>query len=90
MQINYKMIEKELLSIVEYQKYFRNILLGHQIEVFIDNNNLTYKTIESASQRIHLWKSLIQKFGVTLIYVKGGANVIVDDFYLASHGASHP
>ena len=39
------MTEKELLSIVETIKELRNILLGHEIEMFTDHKNPTYETI---------------------------------------------
>ena len=65
---------------METLKESRRILLRHEIEVFTDHNNLTYETIESATQRIQLWKSLIHEFGVTLLYIKVEANVVADDF----------
>ena len=65
---------------METLKEFRNILLGHEIEVFTDHYNITYETIESASHHIQIWKSLIQGFGVTILYITGKANIVSDAF----------
>ena len=44
-QQNYATTEKELLYIVASLKEFRNIILGHQITIYIDHKNLTYKVL---------------------------------------------
>ena len=46
-QTRYTTTERELLSIVETLKEFRNILLGQQIIVHTDHQNLTFKKFTS-------------------------------------------
>ena len=74
------MTDKEPISIVETLKEFQNILLRHEIEVFADHKNLTYETIKIVSQCVQRWKSLIQEFGVNLLYIKGEDNLVAEDF----------
>ena len=65
---------------METLKGFWTILLGQEIEVFTDHKNITFEAIYSASQRVQLWKSLIQEFRVTIIFIKGEASVVDDAF----------
>ena len=54
---------------METLKEFRNILLGHQITVYTDHKNLTYKIINT--ERVMRWRLIIEEFGPELKYIKG-------------------
>jgi len=75
-QTRYTTTERELLSIVETLKEFRNILLGQQIQVYTDHQNLTYK--EFNTERVMRWRLLLEEFGPELIYIKGEHNIVAD------------
>ncbi len=78
-QKNYSTSEKEMLSIVETLKEFWNILLGYEIEVFMDHANLAFETTESSSQCLQHWRCLVvQEFDIMLKHVAGSANVVAD------------
>jgi len=53
-QTRYTTTERELLSIIETLKEFRNILVGQQIIVHTDYENLTYKNFNS--DRVMHWR----------------------------------
>ena len=75
-QTRYTTTERELLAIVETLKEFRNILLGQQIRVFTDHQNLTYKAFNT--ERVMQWRLLIEEYGPELIYVPGKHNIVAD------------
>ena len=66
-QQNYTTTEKEILSIVETLKEFRNILLGHQITVYTDHKNLPYKFFNT--ERKMRWRLILEEFGPELKYI---------------------
>jgi RNase H-like domain found in reverse transcriptase len=72
----YTTTERELLSIVETLKEYRNILLGQQIEVFTEHKNLVYKTFNT--ERVMRWQLIIEEFGPKLTYIKGASNIVAD------------
>ncbi len=75
-QTRYTTTERELLSIVETLKEFRNILLGHRVIVHTDHKNLTCKNFNT--ERVMCWRLLLEEYGPELHYVKGENNVVAD------------
>ena len=75
-QTRYTVTEKELLSIVEVLKAFKNILFGQQIIVFTDHLNLTYKTHNS--DRVMRWRLYIEEYCPEIKYIKGAKNTVAD------------
>ena len=75
-QTRYTTAERELLSIVETFKEFRNILLGQIITVYTDHRNLTYTN--QNSERVLRWRLLIEEYNPKLVYLEGKKNVVAD------------
>jgi hypothetical protein len=75
-QTQYTTTERELLSIVETLKEFRNILLGQEIEVHTDNKNLTYKNFNT--KHVMRWRLILKEYGPKLLYIKGEDNIVAD------------
>ncbi len=72
----YTTTERELLSIVETLKEFRNILLGHRIIVHTDHKNLTCKNFNT--ERVIRWRLILEEYGPELLYIKGEKNIVAD------------
>ena len=77
-QLNYTTTEKELLAIVECPKKFRGIIFGYEINVFSDHKNMVYAATLSESQRVMLWKLIIEEFGPNIQHISGVDNIIAD------------
>jgi hypothetical protein len=75
-QTRYTTTERELLSIVETLKEFRTILLGQQLIVHTNHENLTYKHFNS--DRVMQWRLYIEEYSPNLPYIKGTGNVAAD------------
>jgi hypothetical protein len=75
-QTRYTNTERELLSIVKTLKEFRTILLGQQLIVHTDHENLTYKHFNS--DRVMRWRLYIEEYSPDLRHIKGTENVAAD------------
>ena len=75
-QTRYTTTERELLSIVETLKEFRNILLGHKIVVHTDHKNLTCKNFNT--ERVMRWRLILEEYNPKLRYIKGEQNIVAD------------
>jgi hypothetical protein len=76
-QTRYTTTERELLSIVETLKEFRTILLGQQLIVHTDHENLTHKHFNS--DRVVMRRRLyIEEYSPNLRYIKGIKNLAAD------------
>ena len=77
-QRNYTTIEKELLSVVETFREFRDLLLGARITVYTDHQNLTHHFTQHHTQRVMRWRLLLEEFSPRFVYKKGETNVVAD------------
>ena len=74
-QMNYTVLEKELLSIVESLINYCSMFLGNHIVVFTDHLNLLYNTLSQHSLHCRI---LIEEYGATFVHHSGAINITTD------------
>ncbi len=75
-QQSYTTTKKELLTIVEPFKEFRNILMSQRIVVYADHKNLTYKAFNT--EREMRWRLICKQYGTDLQYIQGSNSIVAD------------
>ncbi|KAJ9558642.1 hypothetical protein OSB04_013256 [Centaurea solstitialis] len=78
-QINYTVIEKELLAVVFAFDRFRSYLVGTKVIVHTDHAAIKY-LISNADSKPHLirWVLLLQEFDLEIVDRKGSSNQVAD------------
>ena len=77
-QWNYTKNDKELLAIVECLKKFQGIIVGYEINLFSDHNNLVYAVTLGESQRVMCWRLVIKYFGSNIHHISVVDNIVAD------------
>jgi hypothetical protein len=83
-QKRYTTTERELISVIETCKEYKNILLGYHstIIVITDHKNNTFNILKASDRFLRIcWLLLLEEYGVTFEYLpeKKQKNVVVGD-----------
>ena len=86
-EMNYSVIEKEALAIVDSCEYWRAFLLGYPVTVYTDHRPLRWMLVSAPkNSRISAYALRLQEFQITLQYIKGSNNNVAD---LLSRDVNH-
>lgn len=78
-EINYAIIEKELLAIVWSIKHFRPYLYGRKFEIHTDHKPLVYLfSMKNPSSGLTKFRLLLEEYDFDIIYLQGKQNAIAD------------
>jgi hypothetical protein len=76
-------MEKEMLSIIATLEEFQVMLLGADIHVFTDHENLMFDTLKT--QCVLCWLTKIEEFSPMPHYIKGPRNILADNLSRLHH-----
>ncbi len=82
-QMNYAIIDKELLCVIVTLREFHSMLLGAEIHIHTDHTNIL--NVGDSSERRVQWILYVDEYSPTLYYVEGPLNVIADTFSRLLH-----
>ena len=76
-QLNYTIMEKEALGVINSLIHFRALILGAKITVQTNHSNLLSMKEES-TQRVQRWFILLSEYNVVIQHIPGKINLIAD------------
>lgn len=78
-EINYSVIQKELLAIIWAVKYFRPYLYGQKFNIITDHQPLTFLFgIKDVSSQLMRWRLQLSEYDYNIIYIAGTENANAD------------
>ena len=78
-ELNYSVIEKELLAIVWATKYFRPYLYGRKFNIITDHKPLQWLfSLKDPNSKLYRWRTKLEEFDYSIIYKKGSSNTNAD------------
>lgn len=76
---NYSTVEKELLSIVNFTKYFRPYLYGRKFTIITDHKPLQWiNNLKEPNSRLMRWRLKLLEYDYDIVYRKGSENKVAD------------
>ncbi len=81
MQQKYSVMGIELLSIVETLKEFKGMLWGQDIKVYTGHINFTRDALGLTSDRVYLWRLLLEEYAPEILFTKGNHITVVTLFF---------
>jgi len=104
-ELNYTLIEKEMLAVVYAINKFRHYITGYPVFIHVDHTTIRYlMNIPMVGGRLVRWLLLLQEFDITIVDKPRKANMVadclsrfptqleegvVDDYFLDEHFFSH-
>jgi hypothetical protein len=61
------------------------MLWGQDIKVYTDHKNLTRDALGLTSDRVYLWRLLLEEYAPEIIYIKGIHNIVADAILQLEH-----
>lgn len=76
---NYSTIEKELLSVINFTKYFRPYLFGRKFKIITDHKPLQWvNSLKEPNSRLMRWRLKLLEYDYDIEYRKGKDNKVAD------------